>query len=64
MLLVSWVFPVLSLPLGGLRVCNHAGHARQCLPLLAVEANHPALKVSGVRNFAEAALQGSGVSTF
>ena len=27
------------------------GHSRQCLRLLTIEANHPALKVSGVRNF-------------
>jgi hypothetical protein len=37
------------------RACNHAGHARQCLRLLTVEANHPALKVSFARNFAEGA---------
>ena len=53
-LMVSWVSPVL----GGLRVCNHVGHACQCLRLLAVDANHPALQASGVRNFAEATLEG------
>jgi hypothetical protein len=62
-LLVRRVSPVPGLPFCGLRVCNHAGHARQCLRLIAVldsEDNHrdPALKVSGVRNFAEATLKG------
>ncbi len=52
------VSPVPGLPFGGLRVCNHAGHARQCLRLLAMEADHPAPSVSGVRNFAEATFKG------
>ena len=35
-----------------------AVEARQCFRLLAVEANHPALKISGVRNFTAATLEG------
>ncbi len=59
-----WSVPVGSLPYLAchLAVCAFAimlaVEARQCRRLLAVEANHPALKVSGVRDYAEASLEG------